>query len=105
MSGSTPRQAGTLRRTTTTDYGPLQQTSRHLVHPDRIRQHWPNMLRAAGSLTLGEIRGYDLIRMLSREGRPTGLGDAFTHYGRTSRPCTSCRSSPTSSTRGCSSPS
>jgi Tn3 transposase DDE domain len=40
------------------------------------------MLRIAGSRTLGEVRGYDLIRMLSRDGRPTGLGDAFAHYGR-----------------------
>ncbi|GAA2964460.1 hypothetical protein GCM10010518_58850 [Kitasatospora cinereorecta] len=40
------------------------------------------MLRVAGSLTPGEARGHDLIRMLSRDGKPTGLGDAFTHYGR-----------------------
>lgn len=40
------------------------------------------MLHVAGSLTLGEVRGYDPIRMLSRDGRPTGLGDAFAHYGR-----------------------
>ncbi len=40
------------------------------------------MLRVAGSLTLGEVRGYDQVRMLSREGRPTGLGDTFARYGR-----------------------
>jgi hypothetical protein len=28
------------------------------------------MLRVAGSLTLGEVRGHDLIRMLSRDGKP-----------------------------------
>ncbi|WP_395298386.1 Tn3 family transposase [Kitasatospora hibisci] len=33
-------------------------------------------------MTPGEVRGHDLIRMLSRDGRPTGLGDAFAHYGR-----------------------
>ncbi len=44
--------------------------------------HWGDMLRVAGSLTLGEVRGHDLIRMLSRDGKPTGLGDAFAHYGR-----------------------
>ncbi|MFE5809411.1 Tn3 family transposase [Streptomyces sp. NPDC056491] len=32
---------------------------------DRIRAHWGDMLRVAGSLTLGEVRGHDLIRMLS----------------------------------------
>ncbi len=34
------------------------------------------------ALTLGEVRGHDSIRMLSRDGKPTGLGDAFAHYGR-----------------------
>lgn len=32
------------------------------------------MLRVAGSLTLGEVRGYDQVRMLSREGRPNRPG-------------------------------
>ncbi len=64
------------------DYGPLQDASRHTVRLDRVRAHWGDMLRVAGSLTTGEVRGYDLIRMLSRDGRPTGLGDAFAHYGR-----------------------
>ncbi|MFG2803933.1 Tn3 family transposase [Streptomyces pseudovenezuelae] len=40
------------------------------------------MLRVAGPLTLAEVRGHDLIRMLSRDGKPTGLGDAFATYGR-----------------------
>ncbi|WP_374237589.1 Tn3 family transposase [Lentzea sp. CC55] len=62
---------------------PQQQTSRHLVHTDRIARHWPDMLRAADSPSPGEVRGYDLIRMLSREVRPTGLGDAFARHGRT----------------------
>ncbi|NYE10081.1 hypothetical protein BJ999_000377 [Actinomadura citrea] len=56
--------------------------SRHTVHLDRIRAYWDDMLRVAGSLTSGKVGAYDLIRMLSRDGRPTGLGDAFAHYGR-----------------------
>lgn len=56
--------------------------SRHTVRLDRIRAHWDDMLRVAGSLTTGQVGAYDLIRMLSRDGRPTGLGDAFAHYGR-----------------------
>ncbi|MFF4244936.1 Tn3 family transposase [Streptomyces sp. NPDC001822] len=36
----------------------------------------------ADSLTLDEVRGSDLIRMLSLGGRPTCLGDSFAHYGR-----------------------
>ncbi len=69
------------RANPTADYRSLQQTC-HQVHTDRIAQHWPDMPRVAGSLSLGEDRGYDLIRMLSREGRPTGLGDAFAQCGR-----------------------
>ncbi|MGK5555971.1 Tn3 family transposase [Actinomadura kijaniata] len=65
-----------------TTYGPLDRMSRHTVRLDRIRAHWADMLRVAGSLSTGQVRAYDLIRMLSRDGRPTGLGDAFAHYGR-----------------------
>ena len=60
--------------------------SRHTVHLDRIRAHWDDMLRVAGSLTSGKVRAYDLIRRLSRDGGPTGLGDAFAHYGRIFKP-------------------
>lgn len=63
-------------------YGPLEHMSRHVVRLDRIRAHWGDMLRVAGSLTMGAVRAYDVIRMLSAEGRPTGLGEAFVHYGR-----------------------
>jgi TnpA family transposase len=40
------------------------------------------MLRVAGSLVTGKVRAYDLIRMMSADGRTTGLGEAFAHYGR-----------------------
>ncbi|MDS1269264.1 Tn3 family transposase [Lipingzhangella sp. LS1_29] len=63
-------------------YGPLDAMSRHRIRLDKIRAHWQDMLRVAGSLTTGTVRAYDLVRMLPREGRPTGLGDAFAHYGR-----------------------
>jgi TnpA family transposase len=69
------------RTNTSASYGPLDQMSRHTVRLDTVRAHWADMLRVAGSLTTGAVRGYDLVRMLSREGRPTGLGDAFAHYG------------------------
>jgi TnpA family transposase len=67
---------------TATRYGPLDDLARHRIQPARIRQHWEDMLRVAGSLSTGEVRAYDLMRMLARDGRPTGLGDAFAHYGR-----------------------
>jgi hypothetical protein len=70
------------RTNTAAEYGPLQPVSHYTIRLDRIRGHWGDMLRVAGSLTLGEVRGHELIRMLSPDGKPTGLGDAFAHYGR-----------------------
>ena len=40
------------------------------------------MLRVAGSLATGTVRAYDLMRMLSRDGHPSRLGQAFAEYGR-----------------------
>ncbi|GGQ35927.1 transposase [Streptosporangium pseudovulgare] len=70
------------RTNTRAVYGPLEHMSRHTVRLDKIRAHWGDMLRVAGSLTMGTVRAYDLIRMLSADGRTTGLGEAFAHYGR-----------------------
>ncbi|MGW3347117.1 transposase [Nonomuraea rubra] len=69
------------RTNTRAVYGPLEHMSRHTVRLDKIRAHWGDMLRVAGSLTMGTVRAYDLIRMLSADGRTTGLGEAFAHYG------------------------
>jgi TnpA family transposase len=63
-------------------YGPLDGVARSRINPRRIAQHWPDMLRVAGSLVTGAVRAYDLLRMLSRDGRPAALGQAFTEYGR-----------------------
>ncbi|MGX4687649.1 Tn3 family transposase [Streptomyces sp. JNUCC 63] len=46
-----------------------------------IERHREDILRIVGSLHTGAVRAYDVIRMLSRDGRPTPLGDAIAHYG------------------------
>ena len=46
------------------DYGPLNALARSRVNVARIRE------------------AYDLMRMMSREGRPSHLGQAFAEYGR-----------------------
>lgn len=66
-------------------YGPFQDAARGRVDLTRIERHWEDILRIIGSIHTGAVRAYDVIRMLSREGRPTRLGDAFAHYGRISR--------------------
>ena len=47
-----------------------------------IVSQWDDMVRVAGSLATGQVRAYDLIRMMMADGRLTGLGNAFAHYGR-----------------------
>ena len=64
------------------DYGPLNALARHRVSLARIRAHWDDMTRVAGSLVTSQVRAYDLLRMLGRDGRPTALGQAFAEYGR-----------------------
>ncbi|MFH8642302.1 Tn3 family transposase [Streptomyces goshikiensis] len=64
------------------DYGAFQDAARGRVDLVRIERHWEDILRIIGSIHTGAVRAYDVIRMLSREGRPTPLGDAIAHYGR-----------------------
>jgi TnpA family transposase len=64
------------------DYGPLNALARHRVSLPQIRAHWDDMTRVAGSLVTSQVRAYDLLRMLGRDGRPSALGQAFAEYGR-----------------------
>ncbi|MFF4648283.1 Tn3 family transposase [Streptomyces sp. NPDC001389] len=66
----------------TVDYGAFQDAARGRVDLARIERHWEDILRIIGSIHTGAVRAYDVIRMLSRDGRPTPLGDAIAHYGR-----------------------
>ncbi len=64
------------------DYGPLNSLAHNRARLNRIRESWPDTLRVAGSLHTGAVRAYDLMRMLSRDGRTSRLGQALTEYGR-----------------------
>lgn len=66
-------------------YGAFQDAARGRVDLARIERHWEDTLRIIGSIHTGAVRAYDVIRMLSRDGRPTPLGDAIAHYGRISK--------------------
>ena len=67
------------------DYGPMNAVARHQLSFERIRAQWPDMLRVAGSLHTGTVAGYDLLRMLGRDGHPSPLGAAFAEYGRAAK--------------------
>ncbi|MFF8653793.1 Tn3 family transposase [Streptomyces huasconensis] len=66
----------------TADHGAFQDAARGRVDLARIERHWEDILRIIGSIHTGAVRAYDVIRMRSRDGRPTPLGDAIAHYGR-----------------------
>jgi len=71
-----------IRTRLATSYGALDAVSRNSISVRTIGVHWEDMLRVAGSLTTGQVRAYDLIRMMQHDRRTTGLGKAFAHYGR-----------------------
>jgi len=64
------------------DYGALNAIARNTVNLAKITAAWTDMLRVAGSLITHQVRAYDVLRMLGRDGRPTPLGQAFVEYGR-----------------------
>ena len=64
------------------DYGPLNTFARGQIDLKRVRAHWHDILRVVVSIYTGEVRAYDVIRMLQRDGHPTALGEAIASYGR-----------------------
>jgi TnpA family transposase len=68
------------------DYGPMNVIARQHLSFEKIRSQWPDILRVAGSLHTGTVAGYELLRMLGRDGNPTPLGAAFAEYGRAENP-------------------
>lgn len=67
------------------DYGPFNDVARGRSDLAKVEWHWEDILRIIGSIHTGAVRAYDVIRMLSRDGRPTPLGDTIAHYGRISK--------------------
>ncbi|WUP71582.1 transposase [Streptomyces sp. NBC_00258] len=61
----------------TADYGAFTDAGRGRVDLARIERQWEHILRIIGSIHTGAVRAYDVIRMLSRDGRLTPLGDAI----------------------------
>jgi len=63
-------------------YGPLSTFARGRIDLARVRVNWPDILRVVVSIYTGEVRAYDVVRMLQRDGHPTALGEAIAMYGR-----------------------
>nr|WP_017975611.1 Tn3 family transposase [Actinopolyspora halophila] len=67
---------------TKADYGPFNHAARGRIDLSRVRRHWDDILRVVASIHTGAVRAHDVIRMLSRDGQPTPLGEAIAAYGR-----------------------
>ncbi|WSM09700.1 transposase [Streptomyces sp. NBC_01716] len=63
----------------TADCGAFTDAARGRVDLAHIERRWEDILRIIGSIHTGALRAYDVIRMLSRDGRSTPLGDAIAH--------------------------
>lgn len=64
------------------DYGVLNNLARNTASTRKIEQHWDDMMRMAGSLTLGKIRASVAIRSLLSSERPSGLTQAIIEAGK-----------------------
>jgi TnpA family transposase len=64
------------------DYGALATAARGRIDLGRITAHWPDLVRIAGSIHTGAVSAHDVIRMISKGGGLTQLGEALAHYGR-----------------------
>lgn len=67
------------------DYGPLDGIARNRLNLELVDDNWNDMLRVAGSLTLGRVAAPDLVRVLQAGGRPTVLGRAIAELGRVAK--------------------
>jgi TnpA family transposase len=74
---------GTLTRDhkSTNSWGEFNTLGLRRVSLPAILGQWDDMVRVAGSLATNQVRAHDLIRMMMTDGRLTGLGNAFAHYG------------------------
>ncbi|MBC8162373.1 MAG: Tn3 family transposase [Roseiflexaceae bacterium] len=66
----------------TADYGPLNALAVNRIQPQLIVEHWDDLLRIAGSLTMGACQVEGLMRTLQRGDRPTKLARALQELGR-----------------------
>lgn len=64
------------------NYAVLNPAARGQLDMKRVEQNWPDILRVVASIHTGNVSAHDILRMLTRDGRLTQLGEAIAHYGR-----------------------
>ena len=85
-----PDQKG-WRVSPSADYGPLSTFARGRVDLGRIRANWSDILRVVVSIYTSEVRAYDVVRMLQRDGHRPRSGRPSRCTGGSPRRCTSAR--------------
>lgn len=64
------------------NYGELNIIARQRISLNRIKKHWDDFLRLAGSLKLGRVSATGIMRTLQVGNRPTQLALALAEFGR-----------------------
>lgn len=67
------------------DYGPLNDVSTNILKPERITVEWDEMMRTAGSLTLGKVKASELVRSLLKSDKPSGLTQGIIELGKANK--------------------
>jgi TnpA family transposase len=67
------------------DYGALNGLARQTINRKLIEENWDDVLRVAGSLTLGAVNVTELLRALQGGGRLSTLAKAIAELGRISK--------------------
>jgi TnpA family transposase len=67
------------------NYGQFEEISRNKISTVRIADHWDDIVRLVGSLKLGKVKAPDILRVLARDGKLGGLGNAVAEIGRVAK--------------------
>lgn len=63
-------------------YGRFDEIAWGRININLVREHWPDLIRLAGSLKLGHLKAAGVMRMLQVKDRPTTLAKALSELGR-----------------------
>jgi TnpA family transposase len=64
------------------DYGPFNSVNKGTINLTLIREHWPDLIRLAGSPKLGHLKAAGIMRTLQVKDKPTTLARALSEIGR-----------------------
>ena len=63
------------------NYAEFDEVSQNKISTVRIADYWDDIVRLVGSLKLGKVKAPDILRVLARDGKLGGLGNAVAEIG------------------------